>query len=111
MPSWSVALTSLFLGVLALAAGMTFTESYGSSKGFARGTSGPPSDCCDISTVLKPRLSEEASIYLPSQDDTFTSLEVRASSPRVQPTFTAIVEPATEQDVQCIASVSRTVRY
>ena len=58
-----------------------------------------PFDRCDIQAGLGPYLSSNATLVLPS-NITFQSLEVRASSPRIQPNFTAIVEVATEEDVQ-----------
>lgn len=54
---------------------------------------------CDIGTALAARLSEHAKLVLPG-NDSFHAFEIRAASPRIQPTFTAIVEPATEADVQ-----------
>lgn len=48
---------------------------------------------------LGPQLSQHASIVLPSSDEG-SNLLVRASTPRVAPAFVAIVEVATEQDVQ-----------
>lgn len=59
---------------------------------------------CDIVATLVPRLSQEAAIVLP-EDDTFATFLIRASSPRIQPSFYAIVEPATQEDVE------ETVRY
>jgi hypothetical protein len=52
-----------------------------------------------IEADLGRRLSRHASILLPTSSN-FTSLEIRASSPRIEPHFSAIVEVATEADVQ-----------
>ena len=48
---------------------------------------------------LGPLLSDGAAIVLPS-DDAWDELTARASSPRVRPNYLAIVEVATESDVQ-----------
>lgn len=59
------------------------------------------SDCRGkaIQMELGPLLSENATIVLPSSPDA-DDLLVRASSPRISPNYVAIVEVATEEDVQ-----------
>jgi hypothetical protein len=52
-----------------------------------------------IQEELGPLLSENATIVLPSSPDA-EDLLVRASSPRISPNYVAIVEVATEEDVQ-----------
>ena len=64
--------------------------------------SGPSSSSCDIETALVPELSDSANVVLPGKHKLFETLEIRASSPRIKPLFTAIVEPTTEGDVQTI---------
>ncbi|KAI6843040.1 hypothetical protein KC340_g1263 [Hortaea werneckii] len=61
-------------------------------------------DCHSIESELSPRLSPDAAIILPG-NASFDSFEVRASSPRIEPNFSAVVEVSTEEDVQ------HTVRY
>ena len=56
-------------------------------------------ECYTIAADLGPRLSADATLVLPG-NSSFHALEIRASSPRIEPTFTAIVEVATEDDVQ-----------
>lgn len=56
-------------------------------------------DCHSIESELSPRLSPGAAIILPG-NASFDSFEVRASSPRIEPTFSAVVEVSTEEDVQ-----------
>lgn len=53
----------------------------------------------DIVNELGPLLSEEAVISLPSSPR-WTELLVRAAAPRIHPGFVAVVEVATEKDVQ-----------
>ncbi|KAK4541282.1 hypothetical protein LTR36_008198 [Oleoguttula mirabilis] len=60
--------------------------------------------CGSIAADLGPGLSTNATIVLPG-NSSFEALEIRSSSPRIQPTFTAIVEVATEEDIQ------QTIRY
>ncbi|KAI7185465.1 hypothetical protein KC352_g22587 [Hortaea werneckii] len=60
--------------------------------------------CHSIERELSPRLSPDAAIILPG-NASFDSFEVRASSPRIEPSFSAVVEVSTEEDVQ------HTVRY
>ncbi|KAF2449429.1 FAD-binding domain-containing protein [Karstenula rhodostoma CBS 690.94] len=55
-------------------------------------------------TYLKPLLSQNASVILPLDHD-WDALQIRGTSPRVHPKFNAIVEAATEDDVQ------KTVQY
>lgn len=55
--------------------------------------------CHSIERELRPRLSPEAAIILPG-NASFDSFEVRASSPRIEPSFSAVVEVSTEEDVQ-----------
>ena len=62
--------------------------------------------CHSITTYLRPRLSLHAAVILPGSDQ-YLTLEIRASSPRISPTFSAIVEVATEEDVQQTVSLSR----
>ncbi|OAG12219.1 FAD-binding domain-containing protein [Paraphaeosphaeria sporulosa] len=50
-------------------------------------------------TALKPLLSQNASVILPTDND-WDALQIRGTSPRIHPKFNAIVEPATEADVQ-----------
>lgn len=61
---------------------------------------------CNITATLSPRLSEAASITPPG-DDMYDAFLVRASSPRVRPAFSAIVEPATQQDIQHVVCIER----
>jgi hypothetical protein len=56
-----------------------------------------PSD--KVRDELGPLLSDGAAIVLPS-DDAWDELTARASAPRVHPNYLAIVEVATESDVQ-----------
>lgn len=46
-------------------------------------------------------LSQNASLILPS-DDKWGALQIRGTSPRIQPKFNTVVQPATEEDVQKI---------
>lgn len=55
--------------------------------------------CYSIAVDLASSLSPHAAILLPG-NGSFHALEIRASSPRIEPTFTAIVEVATEEDIQ-----------
>lgn len=55
--------------------------------------------CHNIERELGPRLSQDAAIVLP-ENASFDSFEVRASSPRIEPNFSAVVEVSTEEDVQ-----------
>lgn len=63
-----------------------------------------PRNRCDVVGDLVPRLSREASVILP-RDATFESFMIRASSPRILPVFSTIVEPATQEDVQETVSI------
>ncbi|KAL5422518.1 hypothetical protein PMIN06_002054 [Paraphaeosphaeria minitans] len=49
--------------------------------------------------ALKPFLSQNASVILPIDKD-WDALQIRGTSPRIHPNFNAIVEAATEEDVQ-----------
>lgn len=55
--------------------------------------------CYSITAELGPNLSPAATVVLPG-NSSYQDLEIRASSPRISPTFSAVVEVATEQDVQ-----------
>ncbi len=52
-----------------------------------------------IQKELGPLLSADAEIVLPSSPEA-EDLLVRASTPRIAPSYVAIVEAATEEDVQ-----------
>ena len=58
-----------------------------------------PHHCHSIESELSPRLSPNAAIILPG-NASFDSFEVRASSPRIEPNFSAVVEVSNEEDVQ-----------
>ncbi|KAJ4359757.1 uncharacterized protein N0V89_000313 [Didymosphaeria variabile] len=57
-----------------------------------------------VTTLLKPLLSENASVTLPN-DNNWDALQIRGTSPRIHPNFVVVIEPATEEDVQ------KTVQY
>lgn len=50
-------------------------------------------------TALRPSLSENATIVLPI-DQSWDELQIRGTSPRIQPNFAIVIEAATEEDVQ-----------
>ena len=54
---------------------------------------------------LRPLLSSNAVVSLPNSTR-FSALEIRASSPRVSPGYGAIIEVATEKDVQIVVKVA-----
>ncbi|CAI6236349.1 unnamed protein product [Periconia digitata] len=58
-----------------------------------------------MAEALSPLLSKTASLYLPS-DPEWNDLQVRGSSPRVQPNFDMVVEVGTEGDVQATVQVA-----
>lgn len=68
-----------------------------------RGDAATAQNECDagetIARELGPLLSKDAAIVLPSSADG-KALLIRASSPRISPSYDAIVEVATESDVQ-----------
>jgi FAD/FMN-containing dehydrogenase len=55
--------------------------------------------------ALMPQLSSGAIITLPSQPR-WKALQIRASSPRLAPHYTVVVEAATEKDVQATVSLA-----
>ncbi|KZM28025.1 uncharacterized protein EKO05_0002058 [Ascochyta rabiei] len=56
-------------------------------------------------TELRPLLSTSAVISLPNTTQ-FTKLQIRASSPRISPSYSAIIEVATEGDVKVVVKVA-----
>jgi hypothetical protein len=64
-------------------------------------------DPIDILHELGPLLSPGASITVPSAPG-WDNLTARAAFPRVSPSYLAIVEVATEEDVQLTVSLSLT---
>lgn len=58
-----------------------------------------PRDERSLQEQLTPLLSEDAVLSFPSSE-AWDSLNQRASSPRVAPNYVAVVEVATEEDVQ-----------
>lgn len=56
-------------------------------------------------TELRPLLSPSALITLPNTPH-FTELQIRASSPRISPSYSAVVEVATEEDVTAVVKVA-----
>lgn len=54
---------------------------------------------------MTPRLSKGAVITLPFQKR-WAELQIRGSSPRVAPAYTAVVEVATEQDVATVVTIA-----
>lgn len=93
---------TLLLAALATAWGLVL-DNFSPSHNYDSATGEPSWTSCDIRKALAPQLSENSTIVLPGEQG-FSKLEIRASSPRVQPSFTAIVEPTTEEDVQSIVN-------
>jgi hypothetical protein len=63
-------------------------------------------DPIDILQELGPLLSPGASIIVPSASG-WDNLTARASFPRINPSYLAVVEVATEEDVQLTVSLTR----
>ncbi|KAF2869477.1 hypothetical protein BDV95DRAFT_547873 [Massariosphaeria phaeospora] len=60
-----------------------------------------PLDSQRTATELRPQLSPQTTIVFPS-DLEWDPLTARGSSPRIDPGYSVIVEPATEQDVRTV---------
>lgn len=58
-----------------------------------------------VVSVLKPQLSKEATVTFP-WDSQWKALQVRASTPRLSPDYSVVVEVATESDVQATVKLA-----
>jgi hypothetical protein len=73
---------------------------------FVMGWPGAGNGPNDFLQELGPLLSPDASITIPSGPD-WDNLIARGSFPRVHPSYLAVVEVATEEDVQVTVSPTR----
>jgi hypothetical protein len=92
---------TVLLQITTLLPTFSMAEQAASSGDARTGLEPPPGP--QIKKELAPRLSEAAAIFLPASPE-WNELVVRASTPRVAPSFIVSVQPATEQDVQEIVS-------